>query len=155
MGRRQQSTSRNTGPISNGKGCLTTSTFTDFLFGNRASQRNQLQLAIDALAPGPQEKSSGASFLEWRVTYTVETRQDVQRDAGSPLRMNTLILDSAPGRMSLQQAAPPLLHDLPRATYWRLSSLCLMYSHILSLGCGFFEHHRSCLSWANSLDSST
>jgi len=106
---------------------LITSAFTDFLFGNRASQRNQLKLAIDALAAGHRTTvlvhlfSNGGSHTLWRLAKMYKETQ------GCPFQMNALILDSAPGRVTFQRAAAPLLHDLPRAAYWRLPSLCLVY----------------------------
>jgi len=109
---------------------LITSAFTDFLFGDRASQRNQLKLVIDVLAVEHKSTvlvhlfSNGGSHTLWRLAKMYKEMQ------GCLLPLNAIILDSAPGKMSFKRTATVLSLDLPRAHYLRLPGLCLIYMFI-------------------------
>ena len=109
---------------------LVTSAFTDFLFGDRASQRNQLKLAIGALAAGHHTTllvhlfSNGGSHTLWRLAKMYQETQ------GCLLPINALIYDSGPGKMTFQRVAAVLSLDLPRSFYLRLPGLCFVYMFI-------------------------
>ncbi|MCJ1244729.1 hypothetical protein MMC30_001928 [Trapelia coarctata] len=112
---------------------LITSAPTDFLFGNRASQRNQLKLVVDVLAAEYKATvlvhllSNGGSHTLWRLAKMYKETQ------GCLLPMNALIFDSGPGKMDFDRVAAVLSLDLPKGRYLRLPGLCLVYMYLCFL----------------------
>ncbi|MCJ1473767.1 hypothetical protein MMC13_002418 [Lambiella insularis] len=113
---------------------LVTSSFTDFIYGSRPGQKNQLKPVIEAIRSDAEPVvlvhlfSNGGAHMLWRLAKLYKDH------TGQLLPMNLLVLDSAPGWTTFKRVANAISYELPEAWYLRLPSMLLVY-FMLSLFC--------------------